>query len=164
VSSAAVAGVELLVPHLSGVIVEAVETSATRVRIVASNAAGAASCPRCGRASSSVHSRYTRVLSDLAISGRRVEIKLRVRRWRCLDEDCPARTFVEQVDGLTVRHARRTIPLRQALEQVALSLAGRAGARLCGRLAIPASRSSLLRLLRALPGSAAYSGHGGGRG
>jgi hypothetical protein len=91
------------------------------------------------------------MLADLAISGRRVEIQLRVRRWRCLDGSCPARTFVEQVDGLTVRHARRTIALRRALEQVALALAGRAGARLCGWLAMPASRSSLLRLLRALP-------------
>jgi hypothetical protein len=37
------------------------------------------------------------------------------------------------------------------LGHVALALAGRAGARLCGWLAMPASRSSLLRLLRALP-------------
>ena len=50
-----------------------------------------------------------------------------------------------------MRHARRTIALRRALEHVALALAGRAGARLCGWLAMPVSRSSLLRLLRALP-------------
>jgi hypothetical protein len=99
------------------------------------------------------HSRYTRALADLAISGRRVEIQLRVRRWRCLDRSCPARTFAEQVDGLTMRHARRTIALRHALEQVALALAGRAGARLCGWLAMPASRSSLL-----LPGRRPPSG------
>ena len=91
------------------------------------------------------------MLADLAISGRRVEINVRVRRWRCRDDACPARTFVEQIDGLTVRHARRTVALRRVLEHVALALAGRAGARLCGWLAMPASRSSLLRLLRALP-------------
>ena len=121
------------------------------MRIVAASAADAASCPRCGHPSTARHSGYTRLLADLAISGRRVEIKLRVRRWRCLDGSCPARTFVEQVDGLTMRHARRTVPLRRVLEHVALALAGRAGSRLCGRLAMPASRSSLLRLLRALP-------------
>ena len=127
------------------------ETSATRVRVVAASAADSARCPNCGHLSTARHSWYARALADLAIGGRRVEIQLRVRRWRCLDGTCPARTFVEQVDGLTVRHARRTVALRRALEHVALALAGRAGARLCARLAMPASRSSLLRLLRALP-------------
>jgi transposase len=90
-------------------------------------------------------------LADLAISGRRVEIQVRVRRWRCLEQSCPARTFAGQIDGLTVRYARRTAALRRTLQDVALALAGRAGARLCAQLAVPASRSSLLRLLRALP-------------
>jgi hypothetical protein len=110
-----------------------VETSATRVRIVAESTARSARCMRCGNASRSVQSRYARLLADLAISGRRVEIQLRVRRSRCLDGACLARTFAEQVDGLTTRHARRTVPLRRALEHVALALAGRAGTRLCGR-------------------------------
>jgi transposase len=37
------------------------------------------------------------------------------------------------------------------LQQIALALAGRAGARLAGRLGLPVGRSTLLRLLRALP-------------
>ena len=37
------------------------------------------------------------------------------------------------------------------LQAIALALGGRAGARLSGRLACPASRSTLLRLIRALP-------------
>jgi hypothetical protein len=76
VSSSAVAGLELLVPHLSGVIVEAVETSATRVRVMAASVGASAMCRMCGHSSTAVHSRYTRVVADLAISGRRVEIKL----------------------------------------------------------------------------------------
>src|SRR6266498_114701 len=74
-----------------------------------------------------------------------------VRRFFCDHPDCQARTFTEQLPGLTSRYARRTVLLRRLLEQVALALAGRAGERLAGRLGLPASRDTLLRLLRALP-------------
>jgi hypothetical protein len=36
-------------------------------------------------------------------------------------------TFAEQVEGLTVRYARRTPPLAEMLTAVGLALAGRAG-------------------------------------
>jgi hypothetical protein len=98
-----------------------------------------------------VHSHYQRRLADAAVAGRRVVLRLGVRRLFCEDPDCQARTFTEQLPGLTTRYARRTPLLRALLEQVALALAGRAGARLASRLGLPASRDTLLRLLRALP-------------
>ncbi len=110
-----------------------------------------AACPHCGRASARVHSRYLRRLADATIAGRRVVLRLGVRRLFCEAPDCQARTFTEQLPGLTTRYARRTPLLRALLEQVALALAGRAGARLASRLGLPASRDTLLRLLRALP-------------
>jgi transposase len=85
----------------------------------------------------------------VAVGGRRVVIVLAVRRLFC-NERCQRRTFAEQVEGLTVRYGRRTPLLRGLLEQVAVALTGRAGARLTQHLHVPASRSTLLRLL-ALP-------------
>ncbi|WP_434095581.1 ISL3 family transposase [Streptomyces goshikiensis] len=64
---------------------------------------------------------------------------------------CSQATFVEQVPGLTFRHGRRSQGLQAILRQMALMLAGRAGARLADKLAVPVSRSTLLRLIRALP-------------
>ncbi len=61
------------------------------------------------------------------------------------------RTFAEQVAGLTARYARRTVLLRGMLESIGLALAGRAGARLATALGLPATRNTLLRLIRALP-------------
>ena len=52
---------------------------------------------------------------------------------------------------MTRRHQRRTPLLGSLLEAVALALAGRAGARLAGALGIEVSRSTLIRLIRALP-------------
>ncbi|HEY7815960.1 MAG TPA: ISL3 family transposase [Nakamurella sp.] len=108
-------------------------------------------CRRCNRVSTRVHSRYRRHLADLPVSGRPAEVMLTVRRFFCDHIDCSACTFVEQVPGLTEPHARRSPGLQAALEAVGLALAGRAGSRLATRLGMGVSRSTLLRLIRALP-------------
>ncbi len=65
--------------------------------------------------------------------------------------DCGRRTFVEQVLGVTAPYARRTPLLRAVLEKLALAVGGRPGSRLAGHLAVAVSRTTLLRLVRALP-------------
>ncbi len=98
-----------------------------------------------------MHSTYRRHLADAPISGRPVEVVLQVRRFFCDNDGCPAKTFAEQVPGLTTPRARRTGVLKGALEAIALALAGRAGARLADKLGMVVSRDSMLRLVRALP-------------
>jgi len=98
-----------------------------------------------------VHRRYQRRLADAAIGGRKVMIRLRVRRLFGGAPDCPAATFAEQVPGLAARYARRTVPLAATLGAVVVALAGRAGARRARVLCAAASRSALLRLVMAAP-------------
>jgi len=133
------------------VCVEQVDCSGEQVRIRARPRQAAASCSRCGTASARVHSRYERTLADAMLAGRQVTVRVPVRRFFCDVADCPMRTFVEQVDGLTAPHARRTPLLRTILEAIGVALAGRAGARLAARVGIPVSRDTLLRLVRAMP-------------
>jgi transposase len=111
----------------------------------------AAVCRRCGVVSARVHSQYERTLTDATIAGRRVVVLVRVRRFFCDAAGCRVRTFVEQVDGVTRRYARRTPLVRSVLETIGLALGGRAGARMAARLGVGASRDTLLRLVRALP-------------
>jgi hypothetical protein len=141
----------VLLPHLAGTVVEKAELAGRRLCIWARSRAEQASCPACGRFSVRVHSRYQRRLADAAIGGRQVLIRLRVRRFFCPAPDCPVITFAEQVEGLTVRYARRTPLLAEMLTAVALALAGRAGTRLACLLGLLAGRSSMLRLIMALP-------------
>lgn len=142
---------DVLLPHLSGVRVERVERTAAAIRVEVAAKQTSAACPGCGVTSIRIHSRYRRCLTDVAIGGHLVEIGIRVRRFFCPGDDCPAVTFVEQVDGLTSRHARRSPVQRQMLEAIGLALAGRAGARLASALGVPTSRSSMLRIIRAIP-------------
>jgi hypothetical protein len=53
--------------------------------------------------------------------------------------------------GLTSRRARRTPPLARMLTAIALALAGRPGAKLAAGLDLTVGRSSMLRLVMALP-------------
>lgn len=104
-----------------------------------------------------MHSRYQRRLADLPVGGRLVQLFLTVRRFFCGNIACQARTFVEQVAGLTRRRARRSEPLRTMLTSIGLALAGRAGVRLAAKVGIRTSRNSLLRLVRAVPDPAVGS-------
>jgi len=80
-----------------------------------------------------------------------VVIHLRVRRYRCLEQTCSRRTFVEQIPSVVERYARRTRRLRTDLEAIGLVLGGQPGSRLSTRQNKPTSRTTLLRLVRALP-------------
>jgi transposase len=138
-------------PQLAGLAVERVFTAGKSVRIQARTSSAGSDCPACGVRSVRVHSRYERRLADTAAGGQEIFILLQVRRFFCRNDGCAAITFAEQVHGLTSRYGRRSTGLRETLRAVALALGGRPAARLSGRLACPASRSTLLRLIRALP-------------
>jgi hypothetical protein len=141
----------IVLPHLGGVVVERIESSAEATWMYARVRAESAACPGCATMSRSVRSHYERRLSDTPIGGRPVWLVLRVRRFTCPADGCPVRTFVEQVPGLTVRRRRRSQPLKELLHGVGATLAGRAGVRLATKLTMRVSRSTLLRLLRAGP-------------
>ena len=141
----------LLLPHLDGLQVERVDDAGNAVLITARSRAAEAACHRCGLASAQVNSRYRRRLQDLAAGGRAVMIDLEVRRFFCGNPECKLRTFAEQVPAVTQRHQRRTPLLRSQLEAIALALAGRAGARLASALGTEVSRTTLIRLIHALP-------------
>jgi transposase len=105
-----------------------------------------------GTASDRVRGRWSRELSDVPIAGVATKILLQVRRFICGNAGCTVRTFAEQVDSVTRRRVRSTDGLRRALTAIGLALAGRAGSRLAAVLGMVTRRSSLLRLVRALPG------------
>lgn len=102
-------------------------------------------------ASDRVHGRYLRELKDVSVGGVTAKIRLQVRRFICGNAACTVRTIAEQVDGVTRRRLRTTDGLRRTLTAIGLALAGRAGSRLAAVLGMVTSRSTLLRLVRALP-------------
>ncbi|MFI7033593.1 ISL3 family transposase [Microbispora rosea] len=141
----------VLIPHPSGLQIDGVCRSGRSVRIRARTRASQAACSRCGMVSQRVHSSYERRVCDTAVGGQETVLHLRVRRFRCGNDDCAATTFAEQVPGLTVRYGRYSVPLRTLLQTIALALGGRAGSRLTCRLAAAVNRMTLIRMIRSLP-------------
>ncbi len=141
----------VLLPHLAKLQLDRVYPKGVRVRIDARTIGMPACCPNCGVASHRLHSRYVRHLVDTGLGGREVTVALTVRRLFCDQPGCPRRTFAEQIPGLTTRHGRRTAPAAGVVESVAMAMGGRAGARLTDRLALPTSRTTLLRVIRQTP-------------
>lgn len=109
-----------------------------------------ANCPLCDQPSTRRHSTYSRRLADLPWQGRTVELHLRVRRFRCANLTCPRRLFAERLPAVTVPKARRTTRLRDLQQEIGLALGGEQGSRLAGRLAMPLSPATVLRLIRAI--------------
>jgi transposase len=112
-------------------------------------------CPCCGSRSSRVHGYHVRTVADSPAHGRTVELKVRLRRFVCQSPDCPRRTFAEQMPDLMPRRSRKTGRLIGSLEAIALALGAEAGARLAGKLGIPVSPDTLLRVIRKIPATAA---------
>ncbi|WND23486.1 ISL3 family transposase [Streptomyces janthinus] len=142
---------ELLFPSIADVAVLSVDVNNAIVRVDVQCTVVGASCPGCGAWSAQVHGSYLRFPADVPNAGRSVVLQLRVRRFTCRTAECGRRTFVEQISGLTRRHGQQTERLRSTLAAIGLALAGRAGSRLAGIVGAPVSRSTVLRLVDALP-------------
>ena len=91
------------------------------VTVEAGLARSAVDCPDCGLPSRRLHSHYPRVLHDLPWQGRSATIRVKARRFRCLNSACARKTFAERL-GLvapvsarrTARHAREPRAIRRA--------------------------------------------------
>ncbi|MGI8405712.1 MAG: transposase family protein, partial [Thermomicrobiales bacterium] len=97
---------------------ELIVTATARRRVVA--------CPKCGHASTRVHSRYRRTLADLPWHGLRVRLDVHVRRFFCNVPGCKRRIFTERLPKTAASYARRTARAASALEAIGLALGGRA--------------------------------------
>jgi transposase len=109
-----------------------------------------AACPVCGSDARRVRSRYTRRLEDLPCLGRRVRLRVAVRRFVCPRSDCPRRIFAERLPGFAAPRARTTDRLGQTQTDIGSSLGGEAGSRLAARMGMTTSPDTLLRRVKRL--------------
>ena len=108
-------------------------------------------CPQCQRPSSSVHSYYSRHPDDLPLCGLRVQLQLRSKRFRCLNEQCQQKTFCARLDEWLPVYARRTKRLAETLYEAGITAGGKAGSAFLQVFRIVTSRDTVLRTLRDEP-------------
>jgi len=109
----------------------------------------ASRCPSCQTLSEHVHSYYTRTVADLPCVGRRVLLKLRVRKFRCRNSRCAQRVFTERFPGFVRPKARKTLRVGEQLHALGLALGGRGTERIAPLVGIAVTDQTVLRCVMA---------------
>ncbi len=105
-------------------------------------------CPGCGHPSERIHGSYVRTVADLPCGGRRIILKLAVRKFVCGLSTCPHRIFTERLSELVQSYARMTNRLSEALQTLGFATCGEVGERLAPKLGMQVSGPTLLRRMR----------------
>lgn len=132
---------------LTALAINGIEDAGETIVVHARTRGGAVKCPRCDTLTGHVHAFCERIPADVPVDGRRVLLRVRVRRMRCRAQDCSQRTFREQVPGVLERYQRRTVRLNAHVRSVVRELAGRAAARLLPVMGIIAGKDTAVRAL-----------------
>ncbi|MGO4339383.1 ISL3 family transposase [Labrys sp. KB_33_2] len=132
-----------------GFVVDRVDRDDALVLITVHSESDNSPCPACGTRSRRIHSRYSRRLADLPLSGRPVRLFVIARRFWCDKVLCSRRIFTERFDndGLAP-WARRTGRLDLIVHHLGLALGGRPAADFARRLQVPVSNDTMLRVVR----------------
>jgi len=118
------------------------------VRIELHNEQPEAGCPLCGHPAHRVQSRYQRILADVPLGGKRLHLRVWVRRFFCDNPSCERRIFAERLGDLAAPYARRTQRLTKELAELGFVLGGKAGAQLAAGFGMSSSRETILRIVR----------------
>ncbi len=109
-----------------------------------------AACPLCQQISERVHGTYGRTVADLPCAGRRVILRLSVRKFVCRTPTCPRQIFTQRLPDLVQSYARMTNRLREALVALGLATSAQVSERLAPSQGMLVSAPTLLRRLRAV--------------
>jgi len=137
---------ELLNQVLPNFTVTSLQRERTTIILTANPTATSAECPSCGTASQRVHSHYIRSPRDLPISDASVQLRLHVRRFRCLNSHCARATFAERLP-LVRPWAQQTQRRLDRLQPLATALSAQAASRLSEPLGLSSSPDTLLGVL-----------------
>jgi transposase len=103
-------------------------------------------CPVCGKLSSRVHSRYTRLIQDLPVNEKSVYLQVQVRKFFCTNLFCERKVFTERFSWIEP-YLRRTKRLHKVFTMLTLATNCSAAARIAHLMHTTISHDSLLRLI-----------------
>ncbi|WP_083931341.1 transposase family protein [Salinicoccus albus] len=104
-------------------------------------------CPQCQHRAHNRHSTYMRVIDDLSIQGKQVQLYLKTRKWFCTNAFCETKVFTERFEWL-LPYKQRTVRLDKVLRTIAFSTHCIEAPLVTRILGMPVSHDTLLRLIQ----------------
>jgi transposase len=138
-------------PLPEGMVIGQVEIAQAQLTVEVISTQPFAHCPDCGRPSDHVHCQYQRTVHDVPCGGRRVVLRLCVRKFFCRVPSCPRKVFTERLPDLVQPWARVSNRLLEELKALGLSASAQVNERLAPKLGMQVKAPTLLRYLRAIP-------------
>jgi transposase len=138
-------------PLPEGMVIGQVEITAVQLTVEVISTQPCAHCPGCGSSSDQIHCQYQRTVHDVPCGGRKVVLRLRVRKFVCRSSSCPRKVFAERLPELVQPWARVSNRLLEELKAVGLSASAEVSERLAPRLGMKVKAPTLLRYLRTIP-------------
>src|SRR6266480_283708 len=137
-------------PLPEGMVIGQVEITQTQLIVEVISTQPCAGCPGCGNLSDSVHCQYQRTVHDVPCGGRKVVLRLSVRKFVCRSATCPRKVFAERLPDLVQPWARVSNRLLEELKAIGLAASAEVSERLTPRLGMKVKAPTLLRYLRTI--------------
>src|SRR5437588_5622514 len=138
-------------PLPEGMVIGQVEIAEAQLTVEVISTQPFARCPSCGSPSDHVHCQYQRTVHDVPSGGRRVVLRLCVRKFFCRVPTCQRKVFTERLPDLVQPWARVSNRLLEELKALGLSASAQVNERLAPQLGMHVKAPTLLRYLRAIP-------------
>jgi transposase len=108
-------------PLPEGMVLGQIELTETQLTVEVIATQPSACCPVCGNSSDSVHCQYQRMVHDVPCGGRKVVLRLKVRKFFCRTATCPRKVFAERLPELVRPWARVSNRLLEELKAIGLA-------------------------------------------
>jgi transposase len=138
-------------PLPEGLVIGQVEIAEAQLTVEVISTQPFARCPGCGSPSDHIHCQYQRTVHDVPCGGRRVVLRLSVRKFFCRMPTCHRKVFAERLPDLVQPWARVSNRLLEELKALGLAASAEVNERLAPRLGMRVKAPTLLRYLRAIP-------------
>jgi len=137
-------------PLPEGLVLGQVEIGEAQLTVEVISTQLCARCPDCGSLSDAVHCQYQRTVHDVPCGGRKVVLRLKVRKFFCRTATCPRKVFAERLPELVRPWARVSNRLLEELKAIGLAASAEVSERLAPRLGMTIKAPTLLRYLRTI--------------
>lgn len=104
-------------------------------------------CKYCGKESESVHSTYTRTISDLPIQNYKVKLIITVKKYFCNNDNCKHTTFAEPLNFVD-KNAIRTKRLDEYIKNIGLRTSSIEAEKQITDSHVEISNNTILRLIK----------------